>query len=89
MSPPGVCQHLSLFWSVTLQPLGAEQSAVYHVKENSNTFHMRYSSMICTKGLQKYDSSLTLNKSCLAQYEGDGQSPRGRKEYTIKILLLD
>ena len=67
LSPPGVCQHLSLFWSVTLQPLGAEQSAVYHVKENSNTFHMRHSSMICTKGLQKYDSSLTLNNSCLVR----------------------
>ena len=34
-----VYQHSFTFWSVTLQPLGADKAAIPHLKEDSNTFH--------------------------------------------------
>ena len=47
-------QHTLTFWSVTLQPLGADQSTIPHMKGDMHSFHMRYNSMNCTKRLQRY-----------------------------------
>ena len=43
---PGVCRHPSSFWSVTLQPLGADQSTIPHMKGDIHSFHGKYISMI-------------------------------------------
>ena len=40
--PPGVCRHPSSFWSVTLQPLGADQSTIPHMKGDIHSFNMVY-----------------------------------------------
>ena len=45
-------QHASTFWSVTLQPLGADQATIPHMKGDCHSFNMRCSSMICSKRLQ-------------------------------------
>ena len=66
----GVFQHPSSFWSVTQSLLGVYQATISHVKEDSNTFHMRHGSMIFTKWIQKYDSSLTFNNLCLVRSNG-------------------
>ena len=46
VSSPGVCQHPSSIWSVTLPVLKAYQAAIPHLKEDSNTFHMTSHSLI-------------------------------------------
>ena len=38
------------------------------MKEDIHSFNMRYGGMPCSKRLQKYDPSLTLNNSCLVLY---------------------
>ena len=38
---PGVCRHASSFWSVTLQPLGADQSTIPHMKGELPSFNMK------------------------------------------------
>ena len=42
----GVCQHPSTFWSVTMQPLGADQAAIWHMKGDIPSSHMRYGGLI-------------------------------------------
>ena len=38
--PPGVCRHPSSFWSVTLQPLGADVTTISHMKEEIIYYNM-------------------------------------------------
>ena len=47
-------QHTLTLWSVTLQPLEADQATIHQMKGDIHSFHMRYSSMICHKRLQRY-----------------------------------
>ena len=42
----GVNQHPSTFWSVILQPLGADQSTIPHMKGDIHSFYGKYISMI-------------------------------------------
>ena len=56
----GVYKWGSAFWSITLQPDEARKATMPQMKGNIHIFHMRHGSMICTKRLQNYDSSLTL-----------------------------
>ena len=51
--PPGVYQPPSTFWSVTLQPIGADQATIWHMKGDIHSYHMRYNSMICPQRLQR------------------------------------
>ena len=51
LSGSRVCHITSTIWSVTLQPLGADQATIPHMKGDWYSFHMRYSSMICYKRL--------------------------------------
>ena len=62
---PGVCRHASSFWSVTLQPLGADQSTIPHMKGAFHSFHMRYISMPCSKRLQRFWLWNSLSESSL------------------------
>ena len=57
----GVCQHSFTLWSVILQPLGVNQSTIPHMKGDIHSYHMRYSSMICSKRLQRNSISNFLN----------------------------
>ena len=63
--PPGVCRHPSSFWSVTLQPLGADQSTIPHMKGDLHSFHMRYISMLCSRRLQRFWLWNSLSESSL------------------------
>ena len=63
--PPGVCRHPSPFWSVTLQPLGADQSTIPHMKGDLHSFHMRYISMLCSRRLQRFWLWNSLSESSL------------------------
>ena len=54
---PGVYQRGLTFWSITLQPLGADQSTISHMKGDINSFHMMYSIMTWYKRLQSYSIS--------------------------------
>ena len=57
----GVYQHSFTFWSVTLQPLAADQSTISHIKGKMDSFHMRYRIMICYQRLQRYHHHNNLN----------------------------
>ena len=61
----GVCQQSLTFWSVTLQPLEADQTIIHQMKGDIHSFHMRYSSMICSKRLQSYRTNPSLWLSSL------------------------
>ena len=63
--PPGVCRYPSSFWSVTLQPLGADQSTIPHMKGDLHSFHMRYISMPCSRRLQRFRLWNSLSESSL------------------------
>ena len=63
--PPGVCRHASSFWSVTLQPLGADKSTIPHMKGNLHSFHMMYISMPCSRRLQRFWIWNSLSESSL------------------------
>ena len=62
---PGVCRHPSSFWSVTLQPLGADQSTIPHMKGDIHSSNMGYSSILSTNRLQRYGLWNSLNRSYL------------------------
>ena len=57
----GVNQHTSTFWSVTLQPVGADQATIWQMKGDIPSFHMRHRRLICTKRLQSYGGCINLN----------------------------
>ena len=44
----------STFWSVTLQPLGADQPTIHKLKGDMPSFHMRYNGMDSSKWLHRY-----------------------------------
>ena len=67
--PPGVCRHPSPFWSVTLQPLGADQSTIPHMKGDLHSFHMRYISMLCSRRLQRFWLWNSLSESSLVVWK--------------------
>ena len=46
---PGVCRHPSSFWSVTLQPLGADQTTIPHMKAYMPLYPMRYGKFLSYK----------------------------------------
>ena len=48
----GVCQPSSTFWSVTLQPVGADQATIWQIKGGIPGFHRRHIRLICQKRLQ-------------------------------------
>ena len=52
--PPGVYQPPSTFWSVTLQPRGADQATIKQKKGKIHSLHMRVISLLFTKNLQRY-----------------------------------
>ena len=54
LSCSGVYQHPSTFWSITLQPLGADQATIPHMKGHCCSFHMRHRNQICYKRLQRF-----------------------------------
>ena len=58
---PEVCQPPSTFWSVTLQPVGADQATIWQMKGDIPSFHMRHRRLICTKRLQSYGGCINLN----------------------------
>ena len=62
---PGVCRHASSFWSVTLQPLGADKSTIPHMKGNLHSFHMMCISMPCSRRLQRFWIWNSLSESSL------------------------
>ena len=49
-----LCQHASSFWSVTLQPLVADQATIQQMKGDIHGFHIRHKSLIYYKRLQRY-----------------------------------
>ena len=57
----GVNQHTSTFWSVTLQPVGADQATIWQIEGDISSFHMRHRRLICTKRLQSYGGCINLN----------------------------
>ena len=66
---PGVCRHSSAFWSVTLQPLGADQSTIPHMKGDIHSSNMGYtSSILSTNRLQRYGFRNFLNRTYLVLY---------------------
>ena len=72
LSCSGVYQHLSTFWSITLQHLGADQATIPHMKGHCCSFHMRHRNLICNKRLQRFgmimrpwESPLVLALPCL------------------------
>ena len=56
-SLPGVYQRDWTFWSVTLQPLGLDQSTISHMRGDIRSFHMMYSIMTWYKRLQSHSIS--------------------------------
>ena len=62
---PGVCSHSSAFWSVTLQPLGADQSTITHMKGDIHRSNMGCSSVLSTIRLQRYGCRNFLNRTYL------------------------
>ena len=71
----GVNQHTSTFWSVTLQPVGADQATIWQMKGDIPSFHMRHRRLICTKRLQSYGGCINLNNFPLVhvlQKRGEG-----------------
>ena len=50
---------------ITLQPLGADQSTIPHMKGNIHSFHMKYISIIYSKRLQSYGVHTSLNNCSL------------------------
>merc|ERR1712117_10564 len=46
---PGVCRHPSSYWSVTLQPLGADQTTIPHMKAHMPLYPMRYGKFLSYK----------------------------------------
>ena len=49
----GVCKHPSPFWSVTMQPLGADQATIWQMKGDIQSFHMRYGGLISIHRLHR------------------------------------
>ena len=49
----GVCQHPSTFWSVTMQPLDADQPTIWQMKGDIPSFHMRYRGLISIHRLHR------------------------------------
>ena len=49
----GVCQHPSTFWSVTMQPLDADQPTIWQMKGDIPSFHMRYRWLISVNRLHR------------------------------------
>ena len=60
----GVNQHPSTFWSITLQPLDAEQATIQLLKGDIHSFHMSHSSLICSKRL--HQNQATIRNTILA-----------------------
>ena len=50
---PGVYQLPSTFWSVTLQPVGADHATIWHMKGEIHGFHMRNRRLISIHRLHR------------------------------------
>ena len=66
----GVNQQPSTFWSVTLQPLGADQAAIHQMKGDIHGFHMRHKSLIWHKRLLSYMTNPLRNIHTLVLRDG-------------------
>ena len=49
----GVYQYASTIWSVTLQPVGADQATIWQIKEDIHSYHMRHERLFCSKRLHR------------------------------------
>ena len=63
--PAGLYQHTQTFWSLTLQPLVADQSTIPHKKGDIHGFHMRHKNLIWNMRLQSYRVHTRLYIFCL------------------------
>ena len=68
----------STFWSVTLQPLGADQPTIHKLKGDMPSYHMRYNGMDSSKWLQRYDGHKRLANIHHVLYLNDWQRERQR-----------
>ena len=82
----GVNQHTSTFWSVTLQPVGADQATIWQMKGDIPSFHMRHRRLICTKRLQSYGGCINLNNFPLVV--NDSSDPKQNVPQTLHIRKL-
>ena len=48
-----VYQYASTIWSVTLQPVGADQATIWQIKEDIHSYHMRHERLLCSKRLHR------------------------------------
>ena len=62
---PGVCILPSSFWSIALKCLDADQSTIPNMKGDILSFHMRHTSMICSKRLQRNSIRIPIEESYL------------------------
>ena len=54
LSTSGVCQHPSSFWTVTQSFFRVYKSTIYHVREDSNTFHLTSISIIIIRRISLF-----------------------------------
>ena len=71
----GVYQQSSIFWSVTLQPAGANQATIWQMKGDIPSFHMRHWRLSSIHRLQSYRLRLNLNTSSLVLTAQAGWQP--------------
>ena len=57
----GVNQHASTFWSVTLQPVGADQATMWQMKGDIPSIHIRHRRLISIHRFQRYGGCINLN----------------------------
>ena len=68
----GVNQHTSTFWSVTLQPVGADQATMWQIKGDIPSIHIRHRRLISIHRLQRYGGCINLNNFPLVLSELKG-----------------
>ena len=66
----GVCQTPSSFWSVTLQPVGADEATIWQMKGDILSFHMRYGRLNSIHRLQRKINFFPLSFFCLVCKDG-------------------
>ena len=84
----GVYQWGWTFWSVILQPLGALQSTIYHLKGETHIIHMRHCSLMCTHRLHRKINFGRLPFFPLVLYALHNLSPRWGNIYDKKYWII-
>ena len=83
----GVNQHSSTFWSVTLQPVGADQATMWQMEGDIPSIHIRHRRLFSIHRLQRYGGCINLNNFPLVCHTSKA-GPIAAGDHLLAVLRI-